>query len=112
MIDAQPAHQRKAVTKAPINWNHLNADDRAKLEKMMAPYRAIECRLDANTAWIEPNPGLCVTHDTNPFQSGLARFVSWKICGFQTRNSRLQNTDGIMDPSLRSVPPRVSKMIC
>jgi DNA-binding transcriptional ArsR family regulator len=42
MIDAQPAHQRKAVTKAPINWNHLNADDRAKLEKMMAPYRAIE----------------------------------------------------------------------
>jgi hypothetical protein len=36
MTDAQPAHQ-KAVTKAPINWNHLNADDRAKLEKMMAP---------------------------------------------------------------------------
>jgi hypothetical protein len=30
------------VAKAPINWNHLNADDRAKLEKMMAPYRAIE----------------------------------------------------------------------
>ena len=41
MTDAQPAHQ-KAVTKAPINWNHLNANDQEKLEKMMAPYRAIE----------------------------------------------------------------------
>jgi hypothetical protein len=30
------------VTKAPIDWNHLNADDHEKLEKMMAPYHAIE----------------------------------------------------------------------
>ena len=30
------------MTKAPIDWNDLNADEHAKLEKMMAPYRAIE----------------------------------------------------------------------
>jgi hypothetical protein len=31
-----------AVTKAPIDWNHLNADDHEKWEQMMAPYHAIE----------------------------------------------------------------------
>jgi len=30
------------MTKAPTDWNHLSADDGGKLEKMMAPYRAIE----------------------------------------------------------------------
>jgi DNA-binding transcriptional ArsR family regulator len=30
------------VTKAPIDWNHLNADDHEKLEKMIASYHAIE----------------------------------------------------------------------
>jgi hypothetical protein len=30
------------MTKPPIDWNHLNADDHQKLKKMMAPYRAIE----------------------------------------------------------------------
>jgi hypothetical protein len=36
------AAEGEAVTKAPIDWNHLNADDYEKLEKMMAPYHAIE----------------------------------------------------------------------
>jgi DNA-binding transcriptional ArsR family regulator len=36
------AAEGEAVTKAPIDWNHLNADDHEKLEKMMAPYHAIE----------------------------------------------------------------------
>jgi hypothetical protein len=39
---AGEAAEDEAVAKAPINWNHLNADDQEKLEKMMAPYRAIE----------------------------------------------------------------------
>jgi hypothetical protein len=37
----EPA-EGEAVTKAPIDWDHLNADDHARLEKMMAPYHAIE----------------------------------------------------------------------
>ena len=40
--DWETASEGEAVTKAPIDWNHLNADDHEKLEKMMAPYHAIE----------------------------------------------------------------------
>jgi hypothetical protein len=32
----------EAMTKMPIDWNHLSADDHGKRENMMAPYRAIE----------------------------------------------------------------------
>jgi len=56
--------------------------------------------------WIEPNSGLCATHDTNPFQSGLARFSYHGRYGGSKLG--LQNTDGIMDSSLRTVP-RVSQ---
>jgi hypothetical protein len=36
MTDAGP------MGKASIDWDHLDADDQERLEKMMAPYRAID----------------------------------------------------------------------